>query len=302
MSAALAMPELLDEEDAPLPWERIGITRFASLRAPQGKREALSWFDLCRAFMRPMVLADKHAAPLWSPATFKGDHRAKSNVEVAACLGLDFDELPPALPGDVMQGLGAVYEALSGYQALIVTSYSHTLAAPRGRALIPFSRPVSVEEYEKLAVAMMALCERAGLPPDTACKDASRAWYVPSVASSNAPFRAMTTNADGPIDVERALANVRKQERPKVLTAPVRFSGAGAVERCRKYVAKMDAAISGAHGHDATFKVALAIVQKFDLSASDEWAVMTEYNARCQPPWSDKDLKRKLDEARKAKR
>jgi predicted P-loop ATPase len=70
--------------------------------------------------------------------------------------------------------------------------------------------------------------------------------------------------------------------------------------RAGAYVAEMPEAISGSGGHPATFAVARKLVQDFGLNDSDAWAILLEYNARCKPPWSEKDLQHKLDSARKA--
>jgi putative DNA primase/helicase len=72
-----------------------------------------------------------------------------------------------------------------------------------------------------------------------------------------------------------------------------------AIERARAYIAKMPPAISGQRGHDATLKVALALVNGFNLDEQDAMPLLSEYNQTCQPPWEQRDLQRKLSEARK---
>jgi hypothetical protein len=69
------------------------------------------------------------------------------------------------------------------------------------------------------------------------------------------------------------------------------------IDRARKYVALMPAAVSGGGGHNATFAVACVLVKGFDLSVDEARAVMGEYNARCDPPWHEKDLEHKLTQA-----
>lgn len=68
--------------------------------------------------------------------------------------------------------------------------------------------------------------------------------------------------------------------------------------RASAYVSKMQPAISGSGGHTATFLVARKLVQDFGLGDADALAIMRHYNARCQPPWSEQDLARKVSEAR----
>jgi hypothetical protein len=68
-------------------------------------------------------------------------------------------------------------------------------------------------------------------------------------------------------------------------------------DRVRKYLAKCEPAVSGQHGHDATFKVAIALVWGFALRRDAALAHLRAYNQRCQPPWSDVELEHKIDSA-----
>lgn len=69
------------------------------------------------------------------------------------------------------------------------------------------------------------------------------------------------------------------------------------MDRARAYVARMDAAVSGGGGHDATFRVACVLVEGFSLSFADAMEVMREYNSRCAPPWSEHELEHKVRSA-----
>ena len=56
------------------------------------------------------------------------------------------------------------------------------------------------------------------------------------------------------------------------------------LERASKYLAKMEAAISGSGGHNACFRAACHLVLGFNLSADDAFALLwNEYNPRCSP-------------------
>ena len=70
------------------------------------------------------------------------------------------------------------------------------------------------------------------------------------------------------------------------------------LERARGYVAKMPPAISGQGGHDATFAVAKAVIHDFALSEAEGWRILLEYNERCSPPWSEQELRHKMESAR----
>ena len=72
-------------------------------------------------------------------------------------------------------------------------------------------------------------------------------------------------------------------------------------DRARRYVEKMDAAVAGSNGHDATFSVACVLVHGFDLSESDAYSILAnDYNPRCSPPWNDKELRHKIQSASNA--
>jgi hypothetical protein len=67
-------------------------------------------------------------------------------------------------------------------------------------------------------------------------------------------------------------------------------------DRARAYVEKMPGAISGADGSGATFAVACKLVE-FGLSPDDAWTLLLEYSQRCQPQWSERELRHKMEDA-----
>jgi hypothetical protein len=71
------------------------------------------------------------------------------------------------------------------------------------------------------------------------------------------------------------------------------------VDRARAYLAKCAPAISGSNGSGATLTAATAMVIGFLLDEDTAYALLSEWNLTCQPPWSEKDLRRKIREAAK---
>lgn len=69
------------------------------------------------------------------------------------------------------------------------------------------------------------------------------------------------------------------------------------IERARRYIGKCPAAISGHGGHNATFHVAAALVHGFSLGEAEALILLREWNQRCQPPWSDRELEHKAKSA-----
>lgn len=70
-------------------------------------------------------------------------------------------------------------------------------------------------------------------------------------------------------------------------------------ERARRYLARMPPAVTGQGGHNATFRVACVLVLGFNLPIEEAAPLFQEWNANCQPPWSDRDLMHKLTDAGK---
>jgi hypothetical protein len=73
-------------------------------------------------------------------------------------------------------------------------------------------------------------------------------------------------------------------------------------DRACAYVAKIPPAISGQGGHDATFAVAKALVHDFALPDPEAWQILCEYNNRCSPPWSERQLRHKMESAKRLTR
>jgi len=71
----------------------------------------------------------------------------------------------------------------------------------------------------------------------------------------------------------------------------------GIIARASQYVASISPAVSGENGHQATFAAAVALAHGFALTQDEAWPILCEYNDRCLPPWSEAELRHKLDDA-----
>ena len=72
------------------------------------------------------------------------------------------------------------------------------------------------------------------------------------------------------------------------------------LDRARAYLAHVPPAISGQGGHTATFKAACALVNGFGLPPAEALPLLMEWNAGCQPPWHEAELRHKLASAERA--
>jgi archaellum biogenesis ATPase FlaH len=77
------------------------------------------------------------------------------------------------------------------------------------------------------------------------------------------------------------------------------YSDGAIIERARKYLFRLPAAVSGQKGHDSCFRAACVLVLGFGLARSDAMMLMREYSQGCTPPWSDRELEHKVDSASK---
>jgi len=75
------------------------------------------------------------------------------------------------------------------------------------------------------------------------------------------------------------------------------FTSAEKMRRATLYLDKIPPAISGRKGHNATFVAALKVAPGFDLSNDQAMAVFAAWNARCEPPWTERELTHKIQDA-----
>ena len=90
----------------------------------------------------------------------------------------------------------------------------------------------------------------------------------------------------------------RRERAAEVPPPPLGTGAAAVVERAKKYLAKMPAAVAGEGGYDRTFAAARAMVYGFDLSREPALdLLLADYNPRCEPPWERKELQHKIEDA-----
>ena len=74
---------------------------------------------------------------------------------------------------------------------------------------------------------------------------------------------------------------------------------ANVVERARRYLVALPPAVSGQNGDVTTFRVCCRLVRGFLLSDDDALTLIREWNSRCEPPWTEREL---VDKIRRARR
>jgi replicative DNA helicase len=71
------------------------------------------------------------------------------------------------------------------------------------------------------------------------------------------------------------------------------------VRRCLAYLEEVPGAVSGEGGHNHTFYVAFLIVRGFAVPLDEAMEVFQEWNEKCAPPWTEKELQHKLEDSLK---
>ena len=71
------------------------------------------------------------------------------------------------------------------------------------------------------------------------------------------------------------------------------------LERARRYIAAIPPAVAGQRGDTTTYRVCCRLVRGVNLEEDEAFAVLTDWNRACEPPWSEHDLRAKLQAARR---
>lgn len=95
-------------------------------------------------------------------------------------------------------------------------------------------------------------------------------------------------------------------DAPAVVAAPQRIAHEGlrpgrlpVTERARRYLAATPPAIQGQLGDSLTFRVCCRLIDRFGLTNQETLIVLTDWNARCRPPWPESALTAKIRTARR---
>lgn len=293
------------------------VTTWPSLFATTGDPLTLDVFGWCQLIYEAQptpfdrfdaeALNDwkKHRAGMWSPTTFVG-HKREAKTAISTCaLVLDFDELH----ADPEAWLDAIGDAMDGDAWFAHTSVRAQPGACKWRLIVPLREAPTPARWELAHRCLWRFLElRTGFKVDANAADVSRAWVRPTKAPGD--FFIARRGHGKPVDGE-ALAKVEEQRRR--VAAAAWSAAAGATQRRRfadgdvsteakkgramRYLCPIEPAISGSAGHAGAWVVALKVVVGFDLDEDSALEVLGPWNARCVPPWSEKELRHKVHDA-----
>ncbi len=296
------------------------ITSFANAQTITGRRFELEWARLFDRLCHAREARSKLELPLWSPAIWPGDRRPEGSIPIeVSALVLDLDH-GATLSG----GFGALE---GGPMGCLHTSWQHqrdveikvtvdgvkvkrTVREDRFRLVFPFAVPVAAARYPVVwRSAERWMRDAHGLTIDGQVKNPGRSWFVPAYASG---FVFEARRNEGPLldpwelvdrwpTLQKAPDPPSTQWRPP----PRSSSEQGGAELQRKrasaYLRKMPESIAGQDGHKCLWNAALALVKGFNLSPDVALDVLLqEFNPRCDPPWSERELSHKVRSASNA--
>jgi hypothetical protein len=174
---------------------------------------------------------------------------------------------------------------------------------PRSHYLYQVSGPIDTRQFKLKGVGMILEIRSTGgqtiFPPSTHQETGEPIrWDCTGAPATVSPEQLLDLAQQIYARVVEALGtNVPKP--PTTQTVKQGPSRAELVERAWKYVTKMDDAISGQGGHNATFAAACECF-KFGLTDSEAGEVLRRFNVAKtgDEQWSEKDLDHKLADAR----
>jgi hypothetical protein len=170
----------------PIAWVRTLET--AAYKASAGPSDAVSLAVAAAAadLKERVTRQAKLQLPCWSPTIYTpGAVRGATGVQSVTALVLDFDD---------GTAIDEATHPWMDWPFILHTTWSHREDSPRFRLVLVLADPVPAAAWPR---AWNWAAERAGRKADAKCKDPSRLYLGPAVASERAPWRAVVHDPGG---------------------------------------------------------------------------------------------------------
>jgi putative DNA primase/helicase len=97
------------------------------------------------------------------------------------------------------------------------------------------------------------------------------------------------------------IALLQKPKSAPAVSAPPRWmpNRLQIIERAKRYVSAVPGAIEGQSGDVSTFRLACTLTRGFGLTDGEALALLLSWNWRCRPPWTETELTKKIESARR---
>lgn len=213
--------------------------------------------------------------------------RDKKNVVGLRYLFVDFDEYPipaPAVP------LSIEVQTVNGRHY-----YWRLKASERGRVSegdAAISQIVKFYGSDKGAKGINRVFRIPGFPHQ---KVRSTPLPILLVQHTDHEYTIDEVLAAHPVVMPAPAAGVGVRKKPKTAADP---AASLRKRRASAYLSRIPCAIEGEGGDAQTWDAALKMIVGFDLTEEDGYQLLlSEYNPRCQPPWTEHELRHKAHEA-----
>lgn len=192
------------------------LSLFDNKKDTRPKEVQRTWAQMCERFERPVVREAKDG-PLFSPAVFSPTYRLQDNVKELSLLVLDYDH-QASIDHDLRpwRALGCCFAAYTTHSHLRVTK-SNLGAEERFRVVVPLAVPIPSEKFPEFWQWASII---SGGKIDAQAQDASRMFYTPAIATTDAPYQFLISDGE-PLDWRTLeIHRVQGQDAP-ASTAPL---------------------------------------------------------------------------------
>lgn len=96
------------------------------------------------------------------------------------------------------------------------------------------------------------------------------------------------------------IAEILGVKKNEAIRQQIEWKNTSVTDRATKYLARMEPSVSGQRGHDRLFAAACVLILGFSLDPEVALGVLaSEFNPRCTPAWSERELIHKVRQAEK---
>jgi putative DNA primase/helicase len=150
------------------------ISFFNNAKSRATSSQEVTWGKLASVLTHHEISEQKDGGAVGFYALKPGTTRAAENVEAVHLVALDFDSCT---------SYDEIKCAVEGYEHVFHTSYSHSITCPKGRLVLPLSRPAMPDEWPAVWRGANALTHELA---DPAAKDIARLFFLPRHPTSSA--------------------------------------------------------------------------------------------------------------------
>jgi len=278
--------------------KRITITLFGRGEKSHGRAVSITVAQLHALFRAGSKAKTKEELGGWSPATYRRNHRKLEHLVQVSMAVLDIDNTcgkDQRVPDDALVTMDKMMSVVGEVDTFIYSSFRHSPGWPKFRAVMPLSRPLDASEYPRFWSVLSKVMSQQGVATDPQAKDGCRLWYL---SSQHAPHFETRYHPGKPLDVDAYLAMYVEPPRAvRVVSSAVFVESEQKLERARQYLSACPPAVEGSEGSRVAFGIISRVVRGFALTETEAMYVLSEWNSRCSPPWSDKELSHKIQDA-----